>query len=133
MQLSTRFKLHNIQQTLARRGLETQGKAQQFLDNEVIRTTDKFVAMDSGKLKQSAISGSVIGSGKIVYNTPYARYIYYQKLMVGKAPKKLTNTPLKYHSGDSQRGGYWFHRAKEVHLNEWLNGVAQVIGGRVER
>ena len=133
MQLSTRFKLHNIQQTLARRGLEEQGKAQQFLDNEVIRTTDSYVPHDSGKLKQSAISGTKVGSGKIVYNTSYARYIYYGKLMVGKAPKTLTNVDLQYHSGDSKRGSYFFERSKADNLNAWLDGVANVIGGRVGR
>ena len=129
MQLSTRFKLHSIQQTLARRGLEEQGKAQQFLDSEVIRTTDPYVPQDSGKLKQSAISGTKVGSGKVVYNTPYSKYQYYGKLMVGKAPKTLTNKDLQYHSGDSKRGGFWFERSKADNLDAWLNGVAQVIGG----
>ena len=132
MQLSTRFKLHSIQQPPARRGLETQGKAQQFLDNEVIRTTDPYVPLDSGKLKQSAISGTKVGSGKVVYNTPYAKYQFYQKLMVGKAPKTLTNKDLQYHSGDSKRGGFWFTRSKADNLDAWLNGVAQVIGGRAK-
>ena len=132
MQLNTRFKLHNIQQTLARRGLEEQGKAQQFLDNEVIRTTDSYVPLDSGKLKQSAISGTKVGSGKVVYNTPYAKYQYYGKLMVGKAPKTLTNKDLQYHSGDSKRGSFWFERSKADNLDAWLNGVAQVIGGHTK-
>ena len=131
MQLNTRFKIHNIQQSLASRGLEERGKAQQFLDNEVIRTTDKFVPLDSGKLKQSAISGTTVGSGKIVYNTIYAKYQYYGLLMVGRAPKTLTNIPLKYHSGDSKRGKYWFERSKSDNLDAWLKGVAQVIGGHV--
>ena len=132
MQLSTRFKLHNIQQTLARRGLEERGKAQQFLDNEVIRTTDSYVPLDSGKLKQSAISGTKVGSGKVVYNTPYAKYQYYGKLMVGKAPKTLTNKDLQYQSGDSKRGSFWFERSKADNLDAWLNGVAQVIGGHTK-
>lgn len=131
MQLNTRLKIHSIQQSLASRGLEERGKAQQFLDNEVIRTTDAYVPLDSGKLKQSAISGTKVGSGKIVYNTPYAKYQFYQKLMVGKAPKTLTNKDLKYHSGDSKRGGFWFTRSKADNLDAWLKGVSQVIGGHV--
>ena len=131
MQLNTRLQIYSIQQSLASRGLEAQGKAQQFLDNEVIRTTDAYVPLDSGKLKQSAISGTKVGSGKIVYNTPYSRYQYYQKLMVGRAPKTLTNKDLQYHSGDSKRGGFWFLRSKADNLDSWLKGVAQVIGGRL--
>ena len=95
MNIQTRFRLYSLQQSIASRGLEVQGRVQKFLDNEVLRTTESYVPMDTGALKQSGINGTVVGSGKVVYNSPYARYQYYGKLMVGKAPKKLTNTPLK--------------------------------------
>ncbi len=124
------FKIHSIQRSLASRGLEERGAAQRFLDSEVLRTTDPYVPLDTGKLKQAGILGTTIGSGEIVYNSPYARYQYYGKLMVGKAPKTLTGIDLKYHSGDSKRGAMWFERSKADNLNAWLKGVADVIGGR---
>ncbi len=124
------FKIYNLQRSLANRGLEERGKAQRFLDNEVLRTTEPYVPLDTGKLKQAGILGTTIGSGEIVYNSPYARYQYYGKLMVGKAPKTLTNTDLDYHSGDSKRGAMWFERSKADNLDAWLDGVADVIGGR---
>ena len=129
MNIQTKFRIYSLQQSLANRGLEAKGRAQQFIDNEVLRTSEPYVPMDIGALKQSGINGTVIGSGKLVYNSPYARYQYYGKLMVGKAPKTLTNIPLEYHSGDSRRGAFWFERAKADHLEEWIRGTAQVVGG----
>lgn len=129
MNIQTRFRVYSLQQSLANRGLEAQGRAQKFLDNEVLKTSEPYIPMDTGALKQSGINGTVVGSGKLVYNSPYARYQYYGKLMVGKAPKTLTNTPLNYHSGDSKRGAFWFERAKADHLEKWIRGTAQAVGG----
>lgn len=131
MQLSTRFKLYHLQQTIQSRGLDAGGRVQKFIDTEVLRTSEPYIPLDTGKLKQSGITGTVIGSGKVVYNSPYACYQYYGKLMVGKAPKTLTNKLLNYHSGDSKRGAFWFERAKADHLHGWIKGAAQVAGGRV--
>lgn len=129
MNIQTKFRVYSLQQSLANRGLEAKGRAQQFIDNEVLRTSEPYVPMDTGSLKKSGINGTVVGSGTIVYNSPYARYQYYGKLMVGKAPKTLTNVDLNYHSGDSKRGSFWFERAKADHLDEWIKGAAQAVGG----
>lgn len=129
MQLNTRLQIYNLQKSLASRGIEAHGRAQKFLDEEVLKTSEPYVPMDTGALKKSGINGTVIGSGKLVYNSPYARYQYYGKLMVGKAPKTLTNIPLQYHSGDSRRGAFWFERAKADHLESWIRKTAQAVGG----
>ena len=126
MQLSTRFKLHNIQQTLARRGLEAKGRVQQFIDSEVLRLCDSLIPLDTGKLKQSGITGTHIGSGEVVYNAPYSKYQYYGKVMVGNAPKTVTNRDLQYHSGDSKRGSFWFERMKTAHKNDILKGAQRI-------
>lgn len=57
-------------------------KAQQFVDSECIRLMVPYTPMLSGQMIQSATRGTVIGSGEIKYNSPYARYQYYGKLMV---------------------------------------------------
>ena len=85
--------------------------------------------MDTGKLKQSGITGTVIGSGEVSYNSPYGRYQYYGKLMVGPAPRQLTNTDLQYHSGDSRRGAFWFERMKSDHLDDILKGAQRIANG----
>lgn len=130
MDIGTKFKVHSLQKSLAGRGLEERGRVQKFIDSEVLRTSEPYIPMDTGKLKQSGISGTVVGSGKIVYNSPYARYQYYGKVMVGAAPKRLTSSNLTYHAGDARRGAFWFERAKADNLDDILKGAAKILGGR---
>lgn len=126
MRLSTRLELQNLQQIMTRRGLETKGKVQQFIDSEVLRLCDSLTPLDTGKLKQSGITGTRIGSGKVVYNAPYSKYQYYGKVMVGNAPKTVTDRDLQYHSGDSKRGSFWFERMKTAHKNDILKGARRI-------
>lgn len=126
MDINARVLVHNIKRSMARRGIDNGGRVQKFIDNEVLRCNEPYVPMDSSKLKQSGIAGTVVGSGNVVYNCPYGRYQYYGKLMVGPAPKQLTNTDLKYHSGDSRRGAFWFERMKADHLDDILRGAKEV-------
>lgn len=62
---------------LERHGLALDGPAQTFVDSEVIRYCDPKVPFETGMLKDSALAASVIGQGTIVYDTPYARRMYY--------------------------------------------------------
>lgn len=127
MQVS--LQIHSLQQSLAQRGLDTRGRVQQFIDSEVLRLNEDYVPLDTGKLKQSGITGTVVGSGKVIYDSVYGRYQYYGKLMVGPAPKTLTNIPLQYHSGDPRRGSFWFERMKADHKAQILRGAQQIADG----
>lgn len=90
--------------------------AQKWLDNEVIKDTDKYVPMLDGTLKDSAVRNSIIGSGIITYNTPYARRQYYS------LPKKSKSRhPLAVMR--------WFETSKGVNLSKWLQG-AKKLGGK---
>ena len=55
-------------------------RAQCFVDSECIRYMDKYTPMRTGALIRSATLGTKIGSGHIVYNSPYARYQYYGEI-----------------------------------------------------
>lgn len=107
--------------------LEPDGKAQYMFTNELFKLADDYVPMDTGMLKTNAY---VENSGTaIVYNSPYARYLWYGKLMVdpvyGKGAffnenygfwsrpgvqKVLTNRDLKF-KGAPMRGPFWVERA----------------------
>lgn len=126
MQINGKLEMKEIQKLLSDKGLETKGSVQKFIDSEVLRLCDPLVPLDSGKLKQSGITGTVVGSGKVTYNSPYARYQYYGKLMVGKAPKTLTDIDLQYHSGDSRRGKFWFERMKSQYKDDILRGAKKI-------
>lgn len=101
-------------------------RAQKFVDSEVIRLSSPLTPMRSGALAKSAISATRTGSGEVKYNAPYARYQYYGMLMVGKAPKKLTNIPLTY-QGAPQRGSKWFERMKAKHKVDILKGAGKIV------
>lgn len=91
--------------------------AQQFLDSEIIRTTEPFTPMRTGMLVKSGTLGSEFGSGIIKWITPYARRQYYAK----RAPGSETG-PL--------RGPQWFSRAKAIYLKVWTKGVELFIKGK---
>lgn len=104
-------------------------KAQKFIDSEVLRLSDPYIPMQSGALRKSGQLATVIGSGVVVWNAPYARYQYYGKLMVGRAPKTLTSIDLQYHGG-GKRGSMWFERMKIDHKKDIIQGAAKIAGGK---
>jgi len=103
-------------------------KAQMFVDSEVLRLSDPYIPMQSGMLKKSGILGTTIGSGEVVWNAPYSRYLYYGKVMVGRAPKVVTATNLTYR-GAPMRGAFWFERMKKDKKSQILDGARRIAGG----
>lgn len=55
-------------------------KAQRFIDSECIRHMKPYMPFRNGVLEASATIGTVIGSGKIHQNLPYAHYQYVGKV-----------------------------------------------------
>lgn len=110
--INVTIKLDEIKLILQRRGLESQGAVQVYIDNEVIKQCDPYVPFDTGMLKHSAILATVIGKGEVVYNTPYAKKQYHGNF------------------GKGLRGKLWFDRMKADHLGDILNGAAKVAGGK---
>jgi len=90
-------------------------RAQKFLDSEVLRTTAPYVPFRTGALQRSGQLGTVVGSGEVVYNAPYAAAQYY-------------NT-AETRSYDAHRGGKWFERSKVDNKDEWLRGTKKIAGG----
>jgi len=103
-------------------------EAQKYVDSEVLRLSDPYTPMQTGMLIKLGMLGTIPGSGEVIWNGPYARYLYYGKLMVGRAPKTLTNTDLQFH-GAPKRGAFWFERMKADHLAQILAGARLKAGG----
>ena len=102
-------------------------QAQSFVDSEVLRLCDPLTPMRSKALILSGTLATDVGSGLVQYNAPYARYQYYGKLMVGPAPKKLTEIDLTY-EGAPQRGALWFERMKANDAKAILKGAGKIVG-----
>ena len=74
--------------------------------------------MDTGELIRSGIRETNIGSGKVMYFTPYARRWYYE-------PANFQGAPT--------RGNYWFDRMKNNGGSaSILQGLARLAGGKGE-
>ncbi len=102
--------------------------AQMYVDSEVLRLSDPYVPFQSGMMKLSGQLGTVIGSGLVVYNAPYAKYQYYGYVMAGRAPKQLTDRLISYH-GAPKRGKLWFERMKADHKESIIAGARRRAGG----
>ena len=113
---------------------------QAFIDSEIIRCMKSYTPMRNGILYKSAILGTEIGSGSIMYAAPYARYQYYGKLMVSRITgssyaladekKIFTDKDLMYSKARHRlAGAYWFERMKADKLTVILRGAAKLAGG----
>lgn len=115
-------------------------KAQKFVDSECIRLMVPYTPTLNTMLRKSATLGTKIGSGKIQYTSPYARYQYYGKLMVSSRTgsayassgesKVLTEVDLKYNKSKAPlAGALWFERMKADKKEQILRGAAAIMGG----
>ena len=105
-------------------------KAQIWLDNEVLKDSAPYVPRLAGELEQSGPRGTKAGSGEAIYNSPHARYQYYGKVMIGPAPKQVTDTDLVYSTQSHPAAGhFWFERSKAINKRKWVKGVKLLGGG----
>ncbi len=54
--------------------------AQAYIDTEVLRLSSPYLPFQSGMLEKLGILGTIPGSGEVIWNGPYARYLYYGKV-----------------------------------------------------
>lgn len=90
--------------------------AQKWLDNEVLKDSDKYVPFRTGNLRNSGIRGTNIGSGMVIYNAPYAARCYYGNFNFSK---------IKHPEACRQ----WFEKAKAANSKKWVNGARQKMRG----
>ena len=73
------------------RGMQS---AQEWVDSEVLRRCAPLVPFRTGVLQKTGTLMTYIGTGKVVYKTPYAKKMYYKAKLKG------------------ERGAKWFERMK---------------------
>ena len=96
-------------------------RAQKFIDSEVLRDCAPYVPMSSsitkGNLMKSGNTGTVIGSGKVIYNAPYAKRCYYA-------------LHVKFNKNEHPKAcAQWFEPAKAANKTKWINGAERIIKG----
>lgn len=122
-------KVKDTAKLIEERGLQQMQRVQKYVDSEVLRLSDPYVPFDTGKLKQSGTLGTVIGSGEVVYNCPYARKNYYENAGRGRQG----TTKYSKHNYKCLRGKLWFERMKADHMDEILDGCAKLSGGKAKK
>ena len=128
-------------------GLDEGGKVQIYIDSFVLYHSEPYVP---GKhIHDSGVVATKIGSGKVIWDTPDANYLYEGKLMVDPITLKgaffapdygfwsrpntqkimdPTGRDLVYHGG-GLRGSHWFDRMIENEMDDLLDGIVKLIGG----
>lgn len=120
MKCSFKLKMKPTDEILKARGLEEHGRVQTILDSEVVRLCSPYVPVDTHTLQRSASLATDFGSGEVVYQTPYARRIYY------------THKGEKAHSAkpqDRRAGKLWLERMKADCMDELKKVVEKASGG----
>ena len=103
-------------------------KQEVWLANEVLKDTVNYVpasGAQAGMYVQAHVDGNMV-----VYPGPYARYLYYGKVMKGPkyGPKYATDKDLVYskdHHPYPQ--SHWFEASKAQNLQKWLRGVKKLV------
>ena len=128
-------------QTFSKENTERFSDGQKFVDSECIRLMVPYTPMKNGILMKTAVLGTKIGSGHIYYNSPYARYQYYGKLMVSSRTgssyatqgekKVLTPKDLKYSTSRHPKAQkLWFEAMKADKKDQIYRGLVKIVGGK---
>lgn len=119
-----------------RLGVAPGGHVQKALDAAVIRECFPYLPFDEGVLAGSANTATEIGSGEVIYDTPYARYQHYGEVYGPNFPITENGTivgyyspPEKFPTGEKleysteknpMAGSHWFDRAMADHKDDVL-------------
>lgn len=109
-------------------------RAEHALAVQVAKDTSPYVPFLTGSLDQRT---QVVG-GSVIYPGPYARFLYYGKVMVDPetgstyAPKGgtkvLTDKNLVFNtSGHSQAQSHWFEASKAENLDKWIRVADKAV------
>ena len=109
-------------------------RAESIVGQQVIKDTEPFVPALTGSLTiRTRLDGN-----KIIYPGPYARFLYYGKVMVDPqtgstfAPKGgtkvLTDKNLVFTtSGHAQAQSHWFEASKAENLDKWIRVADKAV------
>lgn len=81
-------------------------KARYLLSSQILADSNRHVRMDQGTLRDSAISHSNLATGELVWNTVYAKRVYF------------TGTPSTDRNPEAQL--MWVHYARDRYGKDWV-------------
>ena len=124
----------------ARLGIEPNGRVQRYFQKRCKDYMDKYVPREDGNLRKNV---DLSNPNYIVYQSPYAHYMYEGKVMGPNIPKKnkagritgwfspkgkkkhYTGASIVYHTGGT--GPHWDRRMVSADMNSLVNDVQDYI------
>ena len=126
----------SAQELMEKLGVNPGGHVQKAVDARVIQECIPYVPFAEGDLTGSANTATEVGSGEVIYDTRYARYLYYGEVYGPNIPivengtitgywspkkKYATGRQLQYDTEHHPlAGSHWFDRAMADHINDVL-------------
>lgn len=113
MKTTVKVNMKPVNTILARLGVNKTGDVQMFVTNTVNRRITRYMPYRSSAL--STKLKFIKSPTEIEVLGPYARYQYYGKVMVGSAPKAVTDQDLRYDKTKNPLAGpFWDRRMMEA-------------------
>ena len=139
------YNLKDAKTMLKERGLEPNGRVQKVFTHLCKKHMDAYVPFRQGILKNTA----TVDGGKIIYNQPYARNMYYGVVMVDpvtkaagfvtsegwksrKGVKKIPSDREYIYNQAPKRGKLWDVRMWQDKKHIIIDTVAKEAGGRAK-
>lgn len=138
----------NTAAMLQKFNLQQGGLVQQTIDKTVIDYNLAYCPWESGLMAKSAYGATQIGSGRVIYPGPYARYQYYGEIYGPNIPvfEDDSGVPTRFFSPPGQKkhptgrsldhatdvnplaGPFWFERMKADRLQDIVQEAKSVAG-----
>lgn len=130
--MALKFHVHsNFDQAITQKLSAASNQAEHVVAIQVEKDTEPYVPA----ITKSLANRTRVEGGQIIYPGPYARFLYYGKVMVDPATgstwapkggtKVVTGKDLQFSKAvHSQSQAHWFEASKAQNLEKWL-GVAR--------
>ena len=130
-----KFTVHtDLNEAVAHKLAEASTKAEHTVAIQVQKDTSPYVPALTGSFDQR----TSVDGGYVIYPAPYARYLYYGKLMVDPetgssyarkgTTKVLTDKNLVFNQAmHSQAQSHWFEASKAQNLEKWVRVADKAV------
>ena len=103
--MKVKLDIPSAAQLIEKKGFDPDGHVQKFHTANVNRRIGRYMPHLTGALETKL---KIVRGTQIVVLGPYAKYQYHGKVMVGPAPKVVTDRDLEYtKTFNPQAGPYW--------------------------
>lgn len=94
-------------------------KAQFVLDEAVLKDSNYYIPKDTGELENSGIRYTNPGEGEVIWNTPYARKLFYGTSYNFSKDVNPNASPLWFNKAKSENKDSWVKQAEKAARSEF--------------